>query len=155
MRKSALLWLLLFFASFSFSLFPAEKKNWEEDWDFISLTFFPGIPPKEDVYNVYGLKLGLPLGFTSSDGLLSGAGFALFSSEEKRVKGWQSAIFYTKAEDLEGFQSALFWNKAESCKGLQFGLVNIARKGAVQVGLLNFIEDSPLAFFPFVNIFYK
>lgn len=152
MRRS--FFCLLTFLLLSFlPVFSAEER--EEDWDFISLTFFPGIPPEEEVYDTYGLKLGLPLSFTSPRGLLSGVGFALFSSEEKRVKGWQSAIFYTEAEEVEGFQSALFLNKAESCKGLQLGLVNFSRKGAVQVGLLNFIKDSPLPIFPFVNIFYK
>ena len=37
----------------------------EQPWDFISFTFVPGVPQTADVFNVYGVKIGVPIGFGS------------------------------------------------------------------------------------------
>jgi hypothetical protein len=39
--------------------------------------------------------------------------------------------------------------------GFQFGLINYARRSSgVQLGLLNFMQDGPLPFFPLINLHF-
>lgn len=66
------------------------------------------------------------------------------------VIGFQASVVYNQTGDFTGFQTALI-NNAEEVTGLQVGLINLAKRKGFQFGLLNFIEDGWLPFFPVVN----
>ena len=122
----------------------------EQPWDFISFTFVPGVPQTADVFNVYGVKIAVPIGFGSGT-YVAGVEGSIFASMSDEVYGVQAAPLFNSAKKIEGLQASTLVNYADSAKGLQFGLVNIAKDKSFQIGLLNFIKDSSVPFFPFVN----
>lgn len=122
----------------------------EQQWDFLSITFVPGVPRTADVFNVYGLKLGLPIGFGSGS-FVAGVEGSLFVSMSDEVYGVQAAPLFNNGRKIEGLQASTLVNIADNVKGLQFGIVNVAKEKSFQIGLLNFIKDSSVPFFPFVN----
>ena len=128
----------------------AQEAQAEQPWDFISFTFVPGVPQTADVFNVYGVKIGVPIGFGSGT-YVAGVEGSIFASMSDEVYGVQAAPLFNSAKKIEGLQASTLVNYADSAKGLQFGLVNIAKDKSFQIGLLNFIKDSSVPFFPFVN----
>ena len=130
----------------------ASKPQAEEDqpWDFISFTFVPGVPRTADIYNVYGVKAGIPIGFGTGT-FVAGVEGSVFASMSDEVYGVQASPLYNCAKKIAGLQAAFLVNNADSADGLQFGLVNIAKHNSFQIGLLNFIKDSSVPFLPFIN----
>ncbi len=122
-----------------------------QEWDFISFTFVPGVPPSAEVLNVYGIKVGIPFGF-GEKALVNGAELSVISSMTKCVNGVQGAIIYNTADAVDGLQASFCANVANTIRGLQFGCVNVAKDTSFQIGLVNIIKDSPLKVFPFVNV---
>ena len=62
----------------------------EQPWDFISFTFVPGVPQTADVFNVYGVKIGVPIGFGSGT-YVAGVEGSIFASMSDEVYGVQAA----------------------------------------------------------------
>ncbi|MBQ7252522.1 MAG: hypothetical protein IJS32_07975 [Kiritimatiellae bacterium] len=77
------------------------------------------------------------------------AGICNWTGEE--FTGIQAGLL-NRAGGLTGLQAGL-WNAADHGAGLQIGLVNTARAlSGVQIGLANINAESPLRFFPVVNM---
>ncbi len=143
---SAIFACLLALPVFAQEAAPAE----EQPWDFISFTFVPGVPETADVFNVYGVKVGVPIGFGSNT-FVAGVEGSIFASMSDEVYGVQAAPLFNSSQKMEGLQASTLVNYADSVKGLQLGLVNIAKDKSFQIGLLNFIKDSSVPFLPIVN----
>ena len=146
----------IFFAALAACLFSlpllaqeAQPKA-EQPWDFISFTFVPGVPQTADVFNVYGVKVGVPVGFGSGT-FVAGVEGSIFASMSDEVYGVQAAPLFNSAKKLEGLQASTLVNNADTVTGLQFGIVNFAKDKSFQIGIVNIIEDSSVPFFPFVN----
>lgn len=121
-----------------------------DDWDFVSVAFFPKAPPSADVVDTYGLKLGIPVSYGDSAKVV-GAELGIFASTTKNVKGLQAALLYCKAEKVSGVQANPIANVAKTVSGVQAGLVNVSEGESFQFGLINYIENSSVPFFPLVN----
>ena len=120
------------------------------DWDFIGVGFFPKAPPSADIVDVYGLKFGIPVSF-GDNAKVVGMEASMIASTTKRVKGLQCALIYCKADKVSGVQANPIVNDAKDVSGVQAGIVNIASGKSFQFGLVNYIEDSSVPFFPIVN----
>ncbi len=129
---------------------PASAPASSTDWDFVSVAFFPKAPPSADIVDTYGLKLGVPVSYGDSSKVV-GAELGMFASTTKNVKGLQAALFYCKADKVSGVQANPIVNIAKTVSGVQAGLINISEGDSFQFGLINYIENSSVPFFPLVN----
>ena len=125
---------------------PADSEN----WDFVGVAVFPTAPPSADIVDVYGLKLGLPVSFGEKTKVV-GVEAGLFAATTKRVKGIQCALLYCESDKVSGVQANPIVNIADDVDGVQAGLINIADGSSFQIGLINYIEDSSVPFFPIIN----
>jgi len=123
----------------------------EKGWTIFELGILPGIPQWDPDVRVTGLKVGAP--FSTGDTELYGLDISFFGSGSGYAAGVQLSSIAVWAKRADGLQLAPV-TVADRCNGLQFGLVNIAKNGAVQLGLLNFIKDSPLPFMILCNVYY-
>ncbi len=121
------------------------------EWDFVSFTFVPGVPPSAEVLNVYGVKVGIPFGF-GEKAFVAGTELSVITSMTTRIYGVQGAIINNDTDAIDGLQASFIVNVANTVRGLQFGCVNVAKDTSFQIGLVNIIKDSPLKVFPFVNV---
>jgi len=122
----------------------------QDDWDFLSVAFYPDVPPTANTVDVHGVKLGLPASFGEKAKVV-GAELSLFSSATKNVKGFQGALIYCVSDKVVGLQANPIVNIAKSVDGVQMGLVNCSESGALQFGLVNYIKDSPVPFMIILN----
>lgn len=119
------------------------------EWDIFQLGFAFQYPIYQNTVKVNGFRIGAPLcGGTAT---VNGIEAAFFATDSKEVNGIQTAIFATVGENNSGLQFSIV-NKTESNKGLQLGIVNIAKKSAFQIGLINYIEDGLLPFTILFNV---
>ena len=130
---------------------PAKAPAASQEWDFISFTFVPGVPPSAEVLNVYGVKVGIPFGF-GEKASVAGTELSIITSMTTRIYGVQGAIINNDTDEIDGLQASFCANVAKTVRGLQFGCVNVAKDTSFQIGLVNIIKDSPLKVFPFVNV---
>ncbi len=122
----------------------------QEDWDFLSVAFYPDVPPTANEVNVRGVKLGLPTSFGERSKVV-GTELSLFASTTKQVKGFQAALLYCVADKVVGLQANPIVNVAKSVEGVQMGLINCSEGSSFQFGLVNYIKDSPVPFMILVN----
>lgn len=112
---------------------------------------------------------GMDIGFIGQSRYFNGIQVNLLWSEvQDKLAGWQIGCLYNSAGlgDSIGIQTAL-WNESMSIFGFQIGLVNLSSytKGfqiglinrsddmrGYQIGLINVIRNSPIPFFPGVNV---
>ncbi len=145
---------LLLFGLFTCGLMGVDKAPaaaaQTQEWDFISFTFVPGVPPSAEVLNVYGVKVGIPFGF-GEKALVAGTELSIIGSMTTRLYGVQGAVIYNTTDAIDGLQASFCANVANTVRGLQFGCVNVAKDTSFQIGLVNIIRDSPVKFFPFIN----
>lgn len=119
------------------------------DWDFIGLVFFPGAPAKSMHVDVYGIKIGFPV--SAGEAKVCGLETGLFACLTDRVYGLQASPFFNNSYYIDGMQASLV-NSTQDSRGLfQFGLVNVSRRYSVQFGLVNYLEDALIPFFPIIN----
>ena len=128
----------------------AAKPASSGDWDFVGVAFFPDAPPSANVTDVYGLKLGIPVSFGEKNKVV-GAECGLFAATTKQVKGFQGALLWCKADKVSGLQANPIVNISKDVSGVQAGLVNVADDTSFQLGLINYIKNSSVPFFPLVN----
>lgn len=128
----------------------AAKPATSGDWDFIGVAFFPNTPPSADVMDIYGLKLGIPVSFGEKNKVV-GAELSLFASTSRRVEGFQGALLWCKADKVTGLQANPIVNISKGVDGVQAGLINAADDTSFQFGLINYIKNSSVPFFPLVN----
>jgi len=129
---------------------PAEAKAVESnDWDFIYIAFFPNVPSSANESRVYGVKVGAPISFGEKS-FVSGVEISAFASINGEMNGFQASPVFNSAKELKGLQFSIV-NLVEKAWGLQLGLVNCAKSGSFQIGLINYIEDSPIPVLPIIN----
>lgn len=87
------------------------------------------------------------------DGDVLGLCGAIASRVDGKVMGIQAGCA-TKCGILQNGAQCGYANDTEESRGLQLGLVNHAKKGyrkGIQIGLINFCDNSKFPIFPFVN----
>lgn len=118
------------------------------DWEFFELVFVPGAPSSSLNSKIYGVKVGAPI--SSGNGIVDGLEASVFTSLTANVCGLQTAGFYVDAQKMNGLQFSIV-NYAEELCGVQLGLVNMSKKGGFQIGVVNYIKDGAVPFFPIIN----
>ncbi|MFA6567280.1 MAG: hypothetical protein WCS96_03640 [Victivallales bacterium] len=118
------------------------------DWEFFELVFVPGAPSSSLSSKIYGVKVGAPI--SSGNGIVDGVEASLFTSMTANVNGFQTAGFYVEAQKMNGLQFSIV-NFAEELGGVQLGLVNMSQKKGFQIGVVNYIKDGMIPFFPVIN----
>ena len=93
---------------------------------------------------------GLEASALNISGNVTGLQAAAICNVTDDVTGFQAAVICNRTGDVTGFQTSLV-NVAEKSRALQVGLINVAKKGGFQFGLINYIEDGVIPFFPFIN----
>ena len=141
---------LLFTLSPLFAAEPAKNAPQENEYEFFSLTVCPGISTAPDSVDVYGVRIGAPVGF-GDHSFVAGIELSSLAGMSSGVYGLQAAPVFVSADHVEGIQFSVV-NVVKSIYGLQLGVVNVADDTAVQIGLINYIRESPLPVFPFVNV---
>lgn len=121
-------------------------------WDFFQLGFWFGVPTQTDASDVCGMKLGIPA--CGGVGHVYGLETSVCASGTDYVKGVQCSLLVDVSKKVTGVQGAVI-NYSETVKGLQLGVLNFAKDGAFQFGVLNYIENSPLPYFPICNVYFK
>lgn len=145
MKKTiAVFTLLTLFGSISF----AGAASKDLPWDFFGVVLFPGTPSSSNYSNVGGLRFGLPV--SGGDTKVYGIETAIFSCHTKEVRGLQTAPLFCVSTRIKGIQASPV-NVADDVDGMQFGLVNISRNATFQLGLVNYMKNGFLPFFPIVN----
>ena len=128
-----------------------QEKQQEEShpWEFLQLGLWTGVGSNQNEADVYGFRIGLPVcgGNTTVCGLELG----VLGATSSQVNGLQLAPFATIADKINGLSLGIA-NIADKVNGVQIGVVNVAKERSVQIGLVNWISDSCLPFFPFVNV---
>ena len=127
-----------------------EKAPAENEYEFFSLTVCPGISTAPDAVDVYGVRIGAPIGF-GDDSFVAGIELSILAGMSSGIYGLQAAPMFVSADRVEGIQFSVV-NIVRTIYGLQLGVVNVARDTAFQIGLINYIRESPLPVFPFVNV---
>ena len=121
-------------------------------WDFFQLGFWFGVPSQTETSDVCGMKLGVPS--CGGSGHVYGLETSVCASGTDYVKGVQCSLLVDVSKKVTGVQGAVI-NYCETVKGLQLGVLNFAKDGAFQFGLLNHIESSPVPYLPICNVYFK
>ena len=124
----------------------AKKKS--EKWDFIQPCFWFGVPTSTATTDVYGVKVGAP--FSSGTGVVTGIETAVICGATDNINGLQACIIFSKSKKLNGLQFSII-NYCEEVNGLQLGVVNVAKKKAFQLGIINYIEENAFPWMPVFN----
>lgn len=75
----------------------------------------------------------------------------MFNAGTDKVVGIQTSLISTVSEETTGLQFSLV-NFSVKVAGVQLGIVNVADDESLQIGLLNFIKNSPVFCLPIVNV---
>lgn len=121
-------------------------------WDFFQLGFWFGVPSQTDKSDVCGMKLGVPA--CGGVGHVYGLETSVCASGTDYVKGVQCSLLVDVSKKVTGVQGAVI-NYSEVVNGLQVGVLNFAKDGAFQFGVLNHIENSPVPYLPICNVYFK
>lgn len=121
------------------------------DWDFFGFVLFPGVPSNAEWSRVYGIKLSPTV--SAGYGIVGGLELAAAACMTENVDGVQLAPLFNSAKDIDGFQASIA-NVAEKMTGIQLGIVNVSEKSGIQIGVVNYIKDSPVPFMPIINFYY-
>lgn len=119
-----------------------------KEWDFLQIGIWFGVPAQTDNTDVYGIRIGAP--FCGGRSKVIGLETAVFCGATDYVKGAQACIITSISKKVVGFQGSII-NFCDEVEGLQFGIVNVAEDKAFQLGILNFIKNSSVPFFPVIN----
>lgn len=127
---------------------PVQMATVEEVWDFFELGIWFGVPTSTLTSNICGIKVGAP--FCSGSGKVHGVETAVFCGATDNVSGVQACILTAVSQNVKGMQFSIV-NYGTDVNGLQLGVVNIAKKRGLQIGICNYVEDGAIPFMPFVN----
>ncbi len=127
---------------------PAAPVTENTAWDFFELVVFPGIPSYAIDSNVNGVKVGAPI--SGGKGVVNGIEASVISSMTDRIHGFQTAGLYVDAKEMKGLQFSIV-NFTEESGGVQLGIVNLSQHNGFQVGILNYIKDGWIPYFPVIN----
>ncbi|MGF0038164.1 LA_2272 family surface repeat-containing protein [Victivallis vadensis] len=120
-----------------------------DDWSFITLAFTPTQPAAAATTTVCGVKVGLPM--SGGPAPVYGVEASVFNAGTDKVVGIQTSLISTVSEETTGLQFSLV-NFSVKVAGVQLGIVNVADDESLQIGLLNFIKNSPVFCLPIVNV---
>lgn len=126
---------------------PSAQKS--KTWDFFQLGFWYGIPSETEYTDVYGLKVGAP--GCGGKGIVNGIETSVFTSGTDNVNGVSSSVLVATSKHVIGFQGSVV-NYCDDVDGVQLGIVNMAKSEAFQIGLINYIENSPIPILPIINV---
>ncbi len=129
----------------------AETSSSGYDWTFFNLCVAGGQPETSDHTETYGLKVGL-LGTGGYAGVY-GIDTAVCYAGTNQVSGLQASLVSTGGDEVTGVQFSLV-NFSVKVAGVQIGIVNFSKEEAFQIGILNFIEDSPVFCLPVINCYF-
>ena len=139
----------LVFLALAVSVGAAEEKEERRPWEFLQLGVWYGVGSNQNEADVYGFRIGLPV--CGGQSTVSGIEIGVLGASSEQVNGLQLGPFAVIANKLNGLSLGIA-NLADTVNGLQIGVVNVAKDRSVQIGLVNWISDSCLPFFPFVNV---
>ena len=150
-RKMRICALALVFLALAAAVGAAEEEQQEKSrpWEFIQLGIWYGVGSNQNEADVYGLRLGLPV--CGGNTTVSGIELGVLGASSFQVNGFQFAPFAAISNKINGLALSIT-NFADRVNGVQIGVVNVAKDRSVQIGLVNWISDSCLPFFPFVNV---
>ena len=116
--------------------------------------WIPGLefPHRLTNQDVCGMKLGVPA--CGGVGHVYGLETSVCASGTDYVKGVQCSLLVDVSKKVTGVQGAVI-NYSEVVNGLQVGVLNFAKDGAFQFGVLNHIENSPVPYLPICNVYFK
>lgn len=126
-----------------------KQKEESRPWEFLQLGVWYGVGSNQNEANAYGFRIGLPV--CGGNSMVCGIELGILGASSFQVNGLQFAPFATIANKVNGLALSIT-NFADTVNGVQIGVVNVAKERAVQIGLVNWISDSCLPFFPFVNV---
>lgn len=126
-----------------------EEQGKSRPWEFLQLGVWYGVGSNQNEADVYGFRIGLPVCGGDTD--VSGIELGVLGAASTQVNGLQLAPFATIAKKINGLSLGIA-NLADKVNGVQIGIVNVAKERSVQIGLVNWISDSCLPFFPFINV---
>jgi len=96
-----------------------------------------------------GLKVGAPI--CGGTGTVWGLETSVFASGTDHVNGIQCSILVDLSKKITGLQASIV-NYCEDVKGMQFGVFNMAKNRAFQLGVINYIENSSIPIMPVINV---
>jgi len=141
--------LAFVFFAMAASVGAAEKQKENRPWEFLQLGVWYGVGSNQNEADVYGFRIGLPV--CGGQSTVSGIELGVLGASSEQVNGLQLGPLAVIANKLNGLSLGIA-NMADTVNGLQIGVVNVAKDRSVQIGLVNWISDSCLPFFPFVNV---
>lgn len=149
-RKMRICTLTLVFLALAAAVGAAEKQKEESrPWEFLQLGVWYGVGSNQNEADVYGFRIGLPV--CGGNTTVSGIELGILGASSFQVNGFQFAPFAAISNKINGLALSIT-NFADTVNGVQIGVVNVAKNRSVQIGLVNWISDSCLPFFPFVNV---
>ena len=128
---------------------PSNTDVQKTDWDFFQLGFWFGIPSETEYNDVYGVKVGAP--GCGGKGTVNGVETSVFASGTDHVNGVSSSVLVATSKYVKGFQGSIV-NYSDNVDGVQLGVFNMAKDEAFQIGIINYIENSPIPVLPIINV---
>lgn len=127
----------------------AQDKQQNTPYDIVQIGIWDSLAPNQNSVEVYGVRAGIPV--CGGDAAVCGFEIGILGASSDEVSGFQWGVLAAISKKINGLALGLF-TMTDVGNGVQIGVVNVAKERGVQIGLLNFIEDSSLSFFPFVNV---
>jgi hypothetical protein len=128
---------------------PVTTTEQKTNWDFFQLGFWFGIPSETEYTDVYGIKVGAP--GCGGKGTVNGIETSVFASGTDHVNGVSSSVLVATSKQVKGFQGSIV-NFCDDVDGVQLGVFNMAKDEAFQIGIINYIENSPIPVLPVINV---
>lgn len=122
-----------------------------DNYELFTFSIWDGLPESQMLIPTYGVKLGI-LG--SGGAPVYGVEGAVINAGTPEMTGFKGALAYTTGNRMDGVILAPV-NCVTNFKGLALAVVNYAKTGGIQIGILNFLEDGFLPWFPIVNFSCK
>ena len=118
------------------------------DYSCVQLLIWENVPGGARNVPVSGVRGGAP--FSGADAPVYGAEVAVLGAMTGEVDGFLGSLITAIGRKINGLQLSLV-NLAEQVNGLQLGIYNQSKDSSLQLGLINYMEDSPCPVLPFFN----
>lgn len=128
---------------------PSTAAAQKTDWDFFQLGFWFGIPSQTENTDVYGVKVGAP--GCGGKGTVTGVETSVVASGTDHVNGISSSVLVATSKHVKGFQGSVV-NYCDTVDGVQLGILNMAKDESFQIGIINYIKNSPIPVLPIINV---
>lgn len=118
------------------------------DYSCFQLLIWENVPGGARNVPVSGVRVGAP--FSGADAPVYGAEVAVLGAMTDQVDGFQGSLITAIGQKINGLQLSIV-NLAEQVNGLQLGIFNRSKSSSLQLGLINYMEESPCVILPFFN----